>query len=96
MRTAKELFNEVADKFSEELTNGGRFSDIGVAARIDDNHGLVVWGDDYESEGYVVTVRENFTEDIWGDDIICESTDTRDYEQLEVVVNSVMEKFYNR
>lgn len=61
-----------------------------------DGYGIVVW---CYSEGsdkfWWVSIRENFTDDYWGTEIIEDFTQTDSWEELEKTVTEVLRKFYN-
>jgi len=98
--TNEQVYCDLADELQNNIISGEyEWENIAVTMPIEgyNGFGIVVWCDEEIFEKYyTVTIRENYTPDEWGNDIICESTDTEDFEELENVVNSVLNKFYNK
>ena len=62
-----------------------------------DGYGIVVWCDSEGSDKFwLVSIRENFTVDYWGREIIEDFTQTDSWEELEETVTNVLRKFYNK
>lgn len=72
-----------------------------VAARLPienyDGYGIVVWCyEDSDGRGWLVSIRENFSDDNWGKEIFEELTVSDDWEELEETVTKLLRQFYNR
>ena len=72
-----------------------------VAARLPienyDGYGIVVWCySDGDVKCWLVSIRENFSDDDWGNEILEEMTFGDSWEELEETVRELLRKFYNR
>lgn len=73
---------------------------IASSAAIDQSgHGIVVWCDeDNDGKYFDITIRENYSENDWGDHLDAsyeECTNTDSFEELERVVIEMLNKFSN-
>ena len=97
--TIEQIYCDLADDLRFQLYDKNMDWD-NVASRLPienyDGYGIVVW---CYSEGsdkfWWVSIRENFTVDYWGREIIEDFTQTDSWEELEKTVTNVLIKFYN-
>lgn len=98
--TIEQIYCELADDIRWQLHEANMDWDY-VAARLPienyDGYGIVVW---CYSEGsdkcWLVSIRENFSDDDWGKEIFEEFTATDSWGELEMTVTEILRKFYNR
>lgn len=61
-----------------------------------DGYGIVVWCyEEGNDKCWLVSIREDFSDDWWGTEIIEELTISDSWEELEETVTKVMREFYN-
>ncbi len=98
--TIEQMYCDLTDDLRFQLYDKNMDWDD-VASRLPienyDGYGIVVW---CYSEGgdkfWWVSIRENFTVDYWGREIIEDFTQTDSWEELEKTVTNVLRKFYNK
>lgn len=83
-----------------QIEEGKDWECIASSAAIDNNgHGIVVWCDqDKDGKYFDVTIRENYSNDSWGDTLdvtLEECTNTDSFEELESDVTKMLSAFYN-
>lgn len=82
-----------------QIEEGKDWCFIASSASIDKNgHGIVVWCDqDSDGKYFDIIIRENYSQDDWGDALDgleeCTSDDT--FEKLESDVIKLLKEFYN-
>ena len=99
--TIEQIFNSLTFDLWNQIEEGKDWFCIGSSFPIDDNgHGIVVWCDeDMDGKYFEVTIRENYSKNDWGDGLdirLDECSQTDDFEELEEIVVSMLEKFYNQ
>lgn len=98
--TIEQIYCELADDIRWQLYEANMEWDH-VAARLPianhDGYGIVVWcyseGDD---KCWLVSIRENFSDNDWGKEIFEDFTTTDNWDELAIAVTEILNKFYNR
>ena len=98
--TIEQIYCELVDDIKWQLYEANMDWDY-VASRLPienyEGYGIVVWcyseGDD---KCWLVSIRENFSDDDWGAEILEEFTTSDSWEELEETVTELLRKFYNR
>ena len=100
--TNKTIYMDIEDQLEDKINSGEyEWDSICAAIPIEGHHGfgLVVWCENSEGcNAYDVSIRKDFLLNDWdgSEAIVSESTDTDEFEQLENVINSVLNKFYSK
>ena len=98
--TIEQIYKHLRFDLWNQIEEGKDWFCIASSATIDKNgHGIVVWCDeDNDGKYFDVTIRENYSKDDWGDTLNsileqCSSGD--DFEELESIIVSMLQQFYN-
>jgi hypothetical protein len=97
--TIEQIYCDLADDLRFKLyTMGGVWSNVASRLPIEnyDGYGIVVWCDeDGDGKYWLVSIRENFSDDDWGKEIFEELTIDDSWEELEGVIIKLLREFYN-
>lgn len=98
--TTEQIYKRLRFDLWNQIEEKKDWNCIASSAPIDDNgHGIVVWCDeDNDGKYFDITIRENYSNDSWGDALdvqLEECTVTDSFEELETTVTEMLSKFYN-
>ena len=97
--TIEQIYCDLADDLRFQLhTMNWDWDNVASRLPIEhyDGYGIVVWCyEDGDSKCWLVSIRENFSDNNWGSEIIEEFTQGDSWEELEEVVTELLKKFYN-
>lgn len=96
--TIEQIYCDIADDLWDQIISDKEWHMIASSEPIDDNgHALVVWCDeDRDGKYFDITIRENYSENDWGDIISEACTQTNSFEELEEFITDMLRKFYNK
>lgn len=96
--TIEQMYNALTDNLKWQLDKLNMDWDCVAARSPIENHegyGIVVWCcSDGDGKYWLVSIRENFSDDSWGKEILEELTSTDSWDELEVTVTQLLKQFY--